>query len=250
MNGIKKSLCIVILCVAQSKLFGLERDSNYAQSLAFIADCIHKKNNDQGAVYKKPQDFLLLLGKAVDYNRESLSDSIDDRVEVMCREWKNDLEKSLQARQLQKGKLTLSEKNRYQKIVSRGNRAKKDMPLCDEYEYIIKNITTAVDSRGNTVLMDAAWQGDVAAINFLLRHGADVDGASKHGVTPLMMAVCAQNIEVVKILLSHGASVHAMTQHKETPLWYAQQLCAVEIVEILKLAGATEQFSLFGWLGL
>ena len=70
-----------------------------------------------------------------------------------------------------------------------------------------------VNAPSETIYGDAPWicgeQGDVAAINALLKAGANVNGKSLDGRTPLMHAAESGNPEAVKALLLAGADVHA-----------------------------------------
>jgi ankyrin repeat protein len=62
--------------------------------------------------------------------------------------------------------------------------------------------------RGQTALMWAAAEGNVAAANLLLKHGADLKAKSKSGFTPLLFAVRNGHIDMVKALLQQGADAN------------------------------------------
>ncbi|KAK4034669.1 ankyrin repeat-containing domain protein [Parachaetomium inaequale] len=87
-----------------------------------------------------------------------------------------------------------------------------------------------------TALCRAVERGDIAAIEFLLEAGADVNGLDtrRYGVctTPLGYAVFKKNAEVVVLLLNHGADVGARIEGKSTIAWAA--LSCRSICELLK----------------
>ena len=62
-----------------------------------------------------------------------------------------------------------------------------------------------------TPLMTAAKAGQVAAIQFLLRRGADPNHATPDGETALMNAVTARSLASVRLLLTQGADPKAVT---------------------------------------
>ncbi len=93
-------------------------------------------------------------------------------------------------------------------------------------------------AEGATPLMRAAKNGDVAAIELLIAHGADVGRAQKNGTTALMFAsglgrgvgtfakdyaTDAQMLEAAKALVAHGADVNAVSAAGQTPMHFAAQ---------------------------
>lgn len=88
-------------------------------------------------------------------------------------------------------------------------------------------------STGTTPLLRAAKAGDIAAMQLLLAHGANVDLPTATGVTPLMAAAGngsssldtrgrykteAQANEAIELLLAHGASINARDRGGQTAL--------------------------------
>jgi uncharacterized protein len=91
---------------------------------------------------------------------------------------------------------------------------------------------------GATPLMRAAKNGDVAAIELLIAHGADVSVAAKNLTTPLMFAAGlgrgvgtfakdyatdAEMLAAAKALIAHGADVNAVSAAGQTAMHFAAQ---------------------------
>ena len=81
----------------------------------------------------------------------------------------------------------------------------------------------AANRLGVTPLLLACINGNAAAIEALLKAGADANGVvSELGETPLMMAARTGNSDAVKVLLSHGANVNSRESSLgETALMFA-----------------------------
>ncbi len=58
-----------------------------------------------------------------------------------------------------------------------------------------------VDNNKDTALHLAAMKGHVSIMQFLLRHGADINGQDKFGATPLHLASITGNAHAVRYLL-------------------------------------------------
>ncbi len=97
---------------------------------------------------------------------------------------------------------------------------------------------------GATPLMRAAKNGDVAGIQLLLEHGADVSLRQKNGTTALMFAaglgrgvgVFAKDygtetdlLEAAKVLVAHGADVNAISDAGQTAMHFAAQAADVNL---------------------
>jgi uncharacterized protein len=92
---------------------------------------------------------------------------------------------------------------------------------------------------GTPALMVAARTGNVAIVNSLLAHGANVNAKeSAHAQTALMWAVAEKHPEAAKLLIEHGADVHAHSASGFTPLLFAAQQGDVESARTLLEAGA------------
>jgi ankyrin repeat protein len=94
---------------------------------------------------------------------------------------------------------------------------------------------------GMTPLMMAASTGNVEMIRFLAQSGADVNfspAGEYGGRTPLLAAVGGGHVDAVKALIELKANVNARAKDGETPLKAAQEAKNAEIVAVLKAAGA------------
>jgi len=104
----------------------------------------------------------------------------------------------------------------------------------------------AGEERGDTALMAAVRQGDLARIQVLLDHGADPNVSNEFGTTPLLFSAAqsvkgqAQPIsgQVIKLLLQHGANVNAQAINGRNALMAAAGSGSIENVQILLAAGA------------
>jgi ankyrin repeat protein len=120
----------------------------------------------------------------------------------------------------------------------------------------------AVDSTGNSLLLDAILQrhdaiaealraagarvglleacvmGDLEAARRLLDGGADSNMKNGRGVTALAFAASRGHLEVVRLLLARGADVNAATDKGFTSLMTAAQSDQPEIARELVAAGA------------
>lgn len=65
------------------------------------------------------------------------------------------------------------------------------------------------NDKGDTLLILAAYRGNVETVRTLIDHGADVDRANDRGQTALAAAVFKQSEESVRLLLSAGADENA-----------------------------------------
>ncbi|MDX2086562.1 MAG: ankyrin repeat domain-containing protein [Kofleriaceae bacterium] len=87
-------------------------------------------------------------------------------------------------------------------------------------------------------LHDAALKNDVAAINRLLRQGADIQEGDNNGWTPLHCAAQANAIRAAVTLLDRGAHVDAVDRFGGTALVRAVFEQHVEMVTLLREHGA------------
>lgn len=69
-------------------------------------------------------------------------------------------------------------------------------------------LATIEDEKGNTPLHYAAAAGNVAMVNLLLQHDADINAIVRKGGTPINYAAEHGHMEVVEVLLEGGADLH------------------------------------------
>ncbi len=94
------------------------------------------------------------------------------------------------------------------------------------------------DHQGDTALMVACLSGNSSYARALLAAGAKVAVQSKAGQTPLHAAIFTQKYELVKELLAAGAPTTVKNRHGLTPLDFAVLIGAWECVEPFVKAGA------------
>ena len=93
-------------------------------------------------------------------------------------------------------------------------------------------------------LVDAARDGDTAAVRVLLAQGAGVDAAEGDGTRALHWASYRDDIETVGLLLDAGADVDVTNDLGATPLWTAGQNGSAAMVRRLLVAGADPNLAL------
>jgi len=88
-------------------------------------------------------------------------------------------------------------------------------------------------------LVDAARDGDVAAVRSLLRRGADPNAAAPDGSTAVHWAAHRDNLDMLNALLDAGARPDSLTRYKVAPLTLAAQNGSAAAIERLLAAGAS-----------
>lgn len=94
---------------------------------------------------------------------------------------------------------------------------------------------------GQSPLQTAARHNQLGAVQFLIKHGADVNHHDNYDWTPLLHAVAAPipNVEIVRLLIASGAQVDVATNYYEvTPLMTASSRGLLDIVKLLLNNGA------------
>ena len=90
-------------------------------------------------------------------------------------------------------------------------------------------------SDGVTALVQAAQQGFVEVVRFLVEEGkADVDKVNDNNQTPINIAALMGRLEVVQFLLSKGADCTIEDKWGLTPLARAQEQGHAEVAAALK----------------
>lgn len=90
----------------------------------------------------------------------------------------------------------------------------------------------------NTPLSNAAVNGHLPVVNFLIKHKADLGVRNRRGETALMLAARFGHAEVVKVLLNHGADVNLIDFSGWNALKFAEQGRHSKVIAQLKEAGA------------
>lgn len=91
---------------------------------------------------------------------------------------------------------------------------------------------------GETSLVDAVKNGDLATARTLIRQRADVNRAEADGTTALHWATQRNDVEAVGLLIKAGANVKAANRYGLTPLFVASETGSAAIIERLLQAGA------------
>jgi len=88
------------------------------------------------------------------------------------------------------------------------------------------------------VLIELAFQGDLAAVQKLVDAGVSVNAVNPDGSTPLMWAAYNGHTDIAAYLLEHGVNVDAKDGNGRTALLYASSGPFPETVELLLNKGA------------
>jgi len=102
---------------------------------------------------------------------------------------------------------------------------------------------TAVAAERPAVI-DAARNGDRAALRALIQKKADVNQPDGDGATALHWAAYHDDLESVDLLITAGANVNAANDLGATPLWNASTNAAVPVAKRLLEAGANPNLAL------
>ena len=97
-----------------------------------------------------------------------------------------------------------------------------------------------INLSGWNPLTYAAWRGQTEVVKFLLDKGADIDAAGPSGVTALMMAARGGYFDTVKLLLWEVADPNIKSDSGATALEWALKAGNTDIASLLKQAGARE----------
>ncbi|XP_068439855.1 ankyrin-3-like isoform X2 [Clinocottus analis] len=95
------------------------------------------------------------------------------------------------------------------------------------------NVDAATKQKGNTALHIASLAGQTDVVKELVTHNANVNSQSQNGFTPLYMAAQENHMDVVQFLLDHGSSQSIATEDGFTPLAVALQQGHDQVVSLL-----------------
>jgi ankyrin repeat protein len=95
------------------------------------------------------------------------------------------------------------------------------------------------DTKGQSLLMLAGYNGNLETTRLLLARGATVDQRNDRGQTPLGGAAFKGHVEIVALLLAHGADIDADNGGGMTPIMFAAMFGRTRVVEQLKAHGAS-----------
>ena len=108
------------------------------------------------------------------------------------------------------------------------------------------------DTKGNTLLMIAAYQGRAETVAMLLKAGAQVDLRNDKGQTPLGGVAFKGHVDIARMLLDAGADPLG-DQGGSTPIDFATTFGRQDIITLLRehrpTAKPTRWYSkLIGWM--
>ena len=92
------------------------------------------------------------------------------------------------------------------------------------------------DDRGNTALIECAWDADAALA--LIKHGANVNTQNADGLTALINSVSP---DVARVLVDNGADLYLRDKEGKTALQEARQFNRPDKVAVLEAAQAPKQ---------
>lgn len=108
----------------------------------------------------------------------------------------------------------------------------KKIPTGEEPAYRAKSL------QGASALFSAVMNGNVKAVQALLKSGVNVNIRTLTGKTPLMAACFKGYSEIAQMLLNSGASANSRDAEGNTALSIARHQGYSRIVAFLKMAGA------------
>jgi len=94
------------------------------------------------------------------------------------------------------------------------------------------------NSKGDSLLMLAAYHGHTSLVEALLRHGADPELPNERGQTPLAGAAFKGYIDVIRVLLENGAKVDTRMPGGKTGLMFAAMFDRVDVLDLMLAHGA------------
>jgi ankyrin repeat protein len=101
-------------------------------------------------------------------------------------------------------------------------------------------VSARVSEHGFTAMIYAGRDDNPAAIDILLKYGADIDELSENNETALHQAIIGQHTAAALCLIEKGANVHLRNYNEDTPLTLTGRASRMEpsVCEALLAAGA------------
>uniref|UniRef100_A0A8C6VLU0 BRCA1 associated RING domain 1 n=1 Tax=Naja naja TaxID=35670 RepID=A0A8C6VLU0_NAJNA len=110
-----------------------------------------------------------------------------------------------------------------------------------------KNLSAKRNHKGESLLHTASIEGNLSAVECLLKKGADPNIKDYAGWTPLHEACNHGHKQIVELLIRHGALLNVTGYQNDMPLHDAAKNGHIEIVELLLLHGASRDVvNIFG----
>lgn len=105
--------------------------------------------------------------------------------------------------------------------------------------FFLQNISiTAMHSKYDEEMFDAAYQGDLNRLDGILKIHKNINARNLNGYTVLMMSVCINKLGTVKMLLEEGADIELKNKDGFTALYMAVNLGHFDIAKVLIKANA------------
>lgn len=104
------------------------------------------------------------------------------------------------------------------------------------------SLLNARHTHDSTLVHYLATAGETAAVELLLKHGADVNAKNRYGDCALIDTCILGDFETSKVLLSHGANANVLSTALETPLLCAVRTGVPRLVELLINYGADADY--------
>jgi hypothetical protein len=99
-------------------------------------------------------------------------------------------------------------------------------------------IDKPIKGDGRTPLIQAAREGDVEKVKFLIEYGASIDLGDKYGWTALIIAAWNNRIEIAKVLIASNAKLDLQNKYGWTALIIAAFHNYIEIAKVLIASNA------------
>lgn len=117
------------------------------------------------------------------------------------------------------------------------NRSPLHLLLTVALAMLLASSAGAQNGTGETMLLQAAGNGDATKVGELLVARTPVDGRDGNGRTALLLATRGNHVEVARLLIDAGADVNAKDSISDTPFLYAGAEGRDEILTLILATG-------------